>query len=173
MNYIFFAKHIFVFHVSSLNDVTSFFIKFVQTRRRRTDGSFHGEGLTSFLLDIFSAHTFSFSFLSFSLTPFSLELISFSISPPSPSFLSHTFFFLFLPSFFPLFLCFPLFLHYSFLPLTHIFFLSSYLHNSLSLSRSHFFLLSFPIPQSPSFFFFSLSYVLILTHIAQSNASCL
>ena len=156
MNYIFFAKHIFVFHVSSLNDVTSFFIKFVQTRRRRTDGSFHGEGLTSFLLDIFSAHTFSFSFLSFSLTPFSLELISFSLSLPHPLPFSRILFSSFIPNCVSITSSFlrspfslslslslsPLFLHYSFLPLTHIFFLSSYLHNSLSLALTSSFFLS-------------------------------
>ena len=147
MNYIFFAKHIFVFHVSSLNDVTSFFHQ-ICPDQTSTDGRIISWGRVDiiFIGHFFSSHILFFLCFFLPHSFFSGTHFVLSLSPPSPSFLSHTIFFLhsqlslyhfFLPSFPFLSLSLsliPLFLHYSLLPLTHIFF-------------------SFFITLSPSFFF--------------------
>ena len=138
MNYIFFAKHIFVFHVSSLNDVTSFFHQ-ICPDQTSTDGRIISWGRVDiiFIGHFFSSHILFF--LSFFLPHsfFSGTHFVLSLSPPSPSFLSHTIFFL-----------------HSQLSLYH-FFLPSFPFLSLSLSLS--FLCSFITPYSLSLTSFFLS----------------
>ena len=100
MNYIFFAKHIFVFHVSSLNDVTSFFHQ-ICPDQTSTDGRIISWGRVDiiFIGHFFSSHIFFLSpsllFLWNSFRSLSLSL-SHSFVPSlllTPSH-SHLFFFL-------------------------------------------------------------------------------
>ena len=107
MNYIFFAKHIFVFHVSSLNDVTSFFHQ-ICPDQTSTDGRIISWGRVDiiFIGHFFSSHIFFLSpsllflwnsFRCLSLPhPLPFSHILFSSSSFLPSFL---FSFVFLCSF--------------------------------------------------------------------------